>query len=186
MENTGVKADRGSWKIIDISLPRIFDISLSVLPMSSWPRSFTEPVTFAYSGSRPIIAMEVTDLPEPDSPTMPSVRPGKRSKSTPRTAWTRPASEGNATSRSRTESNGVCVVGALMLCLVNSSSGQGHHVVRQQYMPWTRSVWSKLQLGSRSARVKIPGRSRHRQAKYRGRHPAFSHQGPRKTVQSLT
>ena len=38
------------------------------------------------SGSRPMTASEVADLPEPDSPTMPSVRPGSRSKSTPRTA----------------------------------------------------------------------------------------------------
>ena len=35
----------------------------------------------------------VTLLPEPDSPTMPSVLPGRRSKPTPRTAWTTPFSE---------------------------------------------------------------------------------------------
>ncbi|MNI89200.1 hypothetical protein D3C73_1465730 [compost metagenome] len=49
-----------------------------------------------------MMAMDVTDLPEPDSPTMPSVFPGMRSKSTPRTAWTTPFSELKRTFRSRT------------------------------------------------------------------------------------
>ena len=44
-----------------------------------------------------MIAREVTDLPEPDSPTMPSVLPASRSKETPRTASTRPASEAKLT-----------------------------------------------------------------------------------------
>ena len=38
------------------------------------------------------MAREVTDLPEPDSPTIPRVRPGSRSKSMPRTACTTPFS----------------------------------------------------------------------------------------------
>ena len=57
-------------------LPRILDICASDLPSSSSPANFTEPVTLAYSGSSPITASEVTDLPDPDSPTMPRVRPG--------------------------------------------------------------------------------------------------------------
>ena len=47
--------------------------------------------------------MDVTDLPEPDSPTMPSVLPGITSKSTPRTACTTPFSVLKRTLRSRTE-----------------------------------------------------------------------------------
>ena len=43
-------------------------------------------------GTRPMIARLVTDLPEPDSPTMPSVSPGWISKLTPLTAWTTPSS----------------------------------------------------------------------------------------------
>ena len=54
-----------------------------------------------------MIASEVTDLPQPDSPTRPTVWPGRTSKLTP---WT--ASKGscpwrwNVTRRSRTESRG--------------------------------------------------------------------------------
>ena len=44
----------------------------------------------------------VTDLPEPDSPTMPKVRPRHRSKLTPRTASTLPASVAKETLRLRT------------------------------------------------------------------------------------
>ena len=90
-----------------IPFPRIFDISLSVLPNNSSPAYFTDPVTFAYCGSNPMIAMEVTDFPEPDSPTMPRVRPGYRSKLTPRTAATEPASDGNDTFKSDTSNTGV-------------------------------------------------------------------------------
>ena len=57
-------------------LPRMRVSSLSVRPSSSSPRNLTEPVTRAFFGSRPITAIEVTDLPEPDSPTMPSTSPG--------------------------------------------------------------------------------------------------------------
>ena len=40
------------------------------------PLNRIEPVTTALDGSRPITASELTDLPEPDSPTMASVSPG--------------------------------------------------------------------------------------------------------------
>ncbi len=43
------------------------------------------------------MASEVTLLPEPDSPTIPSTCLGWRSKLTPRTAWTMPSSVGNST-----------------------------------------------------------------------------------------
>ena len=55
--------------------PRIFASAVSGAPSSSWPPNRTEPVTRADPGSRPITAIEVTDLPEPDSPTMPSTSP---------------------------------------------------------------------------------------------------------------
>ena len=41
------------------------------------------------SGSRPMIASEVTDLPQPDSPTRPIVSPGATAKLTPSTARVR-------------------------------------------------------------------------------------------------
>ena len=72
---TGVSAESGSWKIIDICLPRMSDICRSSRPISSRPPSRTDPLTAALDGSRPMIASEVTDLPDPDSPTMPSTSP---------------------------------------------------------------------------------------------------------------
>jgi hypothetical protein len=44
------------------------------------------PVTFAVEGSRPMSDITVIDLPQPDSPTMPSVSPRSSVKSMPRTA----------------------------------------------------------------------------------------------------
>ena len=51
-----------------------------------------------------MIAIEVTDLPEPDSPTMPSTSPGRSANDTPRTACTTPSSVGKRTLRSSTSS----------------------------------------------------------------------------------
>ena len=44
------------------------------------------PLTTALSGNSPISASAVTDLPQPDSPTRPSVSPRSSEKLTPRTA----------------------------------------------------------------------------------------------------
>ena len=44
----------------------------------------------ALSGSRPISASAVIDLPQPDSPTRPSVSPRSSEKLTPRTACAGP------------------------------------------------------------------------------------------------
>ena len=107
MVNIGVRADSGSWNTMAIRSPRISLISSSVLPMSSSPFMMMEPVTLALSSSRPIRLNAVTDLPEPDSPTMPSVRPRHRSKLTPRTARHTPASVAKDTCRSRT-----CMIGS--------------------------------------------------------------------------
>ncbi len=71
-------------------------------PSSSSPCSLMDPSTRAPLASRPMMASEVTDLPEPDSPTMAMVSPARRSKLSPRTARTGPASLGNVTCRSRT------------------------------------------------------------------------------------
>ena len=66
----------GSWKIIETSLPRMCCIcpsdSLAVLPS----KSTSPPTIFAGGfGMRPMIESAVTDFPQPDSPTMPSVFP---------------------------------------------------------------------------------------------------------------
>ena len=55
----------------------------------SLPSSSTEPVdAAAFLWLRPITDRQVTLLPEPDSPTMPSVSPFSTEKLTPSTAWT--------------------------------------------------------------------------------------------------
>ncbi len=120
MLKIGVSEESGSWKIIPMCLPRTFDIARSSRARMLFPPRVTSPVTEAYSGSSPMTAIEVTDFPEPDSPTMPRVLPRCRSKETPRTASTRPASEGKLTRRSRTDSNGcrVSVAVVMVLCSV--------------------------------------------------------------------
>jgi len=60
-----------------MSEPRRRDISLSLRPTSSSPRNRMEPDTCAELGSRPITASDDTDLPEPDSPTMPRNSPSR-------------------------------------------------------------------------------------------------------------
>ena len=75
---TGVRADSGSWKTIEMPRPRTFVHCLSLLPSSSVPLNCTEPVMRAERGSSPMTAIELTDLPDPDSPTMPSASPGLR------------------------------------------------------------------------------------------------------------
>src|SRR5438105_1450152 len=62
------------------------------------------PVTLAYLRlCRPRIAALETALPDPDSPTIPSVLPLVRSKSRPSTAFTTPSAVVKCTLRSRTE-----------------------------------------------------------------------------------
>ncbi|PSK59154.1 hypothetical protein B0E53_06921 [Micromonospora sp. MH33] len=51
---------------------------------------------------RPRTASDVTLFPEPDSPTMPSVRPRSTANDTPSTAFTTPSSVSNRTRRSVT------------------------------------------------------------------------------------
>src|SRR6056297_2871292 len=74
-------------------------------PSSSCPRNFTDPEARPFSASSPIIAIAVWVLPEPDSPTIPSVWPGSRSKLSPLTACTTPSGVSNATVRSLTSSS---------------------------------------------------------------------------------
>ena len=84
----------GSWKIIAMRLPRILRISSSDIETMSWPSKRICPATMRPGGEgiRRRIDRFVTDFPEPDSPTMPSVLPRSRSKLTPSTALTTPSS----------------------------------------------------------------------------------------------
>src|SRR6478609_7826202 len=100
--NTGFSEARASWKTIAMRSPRRWRTSRSPSPTSSRPRKRTLPVTIADFGSKPRMAIDVTLLPEPDSPTMPSVSSGSSVKLTSSTARTSPSSVGKRTERLRT------------------------------------------------------------------------------------
>ena len=77
MGTTGFSDDSGSWKIIARSRPRRSRMSFSGSVSRSVPSNSTVPVTlFPRRGSSRMMASEVTDLPQPDSPTRPTVWPG--------------------------------------------------------------------------------------------------------------
>ena len=81
----------GSWKIIAISWPQTWRICDVDRPISSCPSNFTDPSRIRLlPASSPITDRDSTVLPEPDSPTMPSVRPRSSEKLTPSTARTTP------------------------------------------------------------------------------------------------
>src|SRR5580658_1579192 len=67
------------------------------------------PVVFAAGGRRRRMARASIVLPEPDSPTMPSARPGASARSTPRTARNGPRSVASSTLRLPTSSKGAAV-----------------------------------------------------------------------------
>ncbi len=73
----------------------------------STPWKSTSPDISAYFESvRPMTVSELTLLPEPDSPTMPSVSPGCTLYDTPSTAFTMPSSVLKWTRRSLTSRSG--------------------------------------------------------------------------------
>ena len=74
------------------SRPRSFCSSHSDFPTSSSPRTQMLPdLMRATSGSSPMMLLQRTLLPQPDSPTMASTSPCRSEKLTPRTACTSPA-----------------------------------------------------------------------------------------------
>ena len=83
----------GSWKTIAIFGPLMFCICFSLSFRMSLPsKRISPPLTMVLaSGLRRMMLLAVTDLPEPDSPTMARVSPRLRSKVAPRTACTSPA-----------------------------------------------------------------------------------------------
>ena len=75
----GCSEDSGSWKIMAILPPRSSRTRAGSAPTSSSPSSLISPVIRALvPWCRPMMPMLVTLLPEPDSPTMPSVLPRSR------------------------------------------------------------------------------------------------------------
>src|SRR3970040_501192 len=67
-------------------------------------------------GTRPMIESAVTLLPQPDSPTMPRVRPRSRRKSTPSTARTTPRSEAKCVCSPRTSRRSATSLLEILYC----------------------------------------------------------------------
>jgi hypothetical protein len=103
---TGLSADVGCWKIIEIRLPRSSRIWESESFSRSWPSKVTSPDSIRPGGwMRRMIESEVTLFPQPDSPTSPSTSPRRTLKSTPVTARTTPSPVRKEVRRPRTSSS---------------------------------------------------------------------------------
>ena len=88
----GLSEDSGSWKIIPTSSPRILRSSSGRNWVTSLPASLIVPPAMRPPlGSNCMIDSAVIVLPQPDSPTMPSVSPSATSSDTPSTACTTPS-----------------------------------------------------------------------------------------------
>src|SRR5260221_9043359 len=81
----GSREAKGSWKIIAISR-RVRRIAAGPRRSTSWPLKSTSP---AVGSTRRRMDRPSVDLPQPDSPTSPSVSPWRIARSTPSTALTR-------------------------------------------------------------------------------------------------
>ena len=89
MLNSGLSEAIGSCRIMAIALPRMRRISRALFLVRSSPfKRIAPPTMRAAGGSRPTIDRQVVVLPQPDSPTRPSVSPSRRVKLTPSTALT--------------------------------------------------------------------------------------------------
>src|SRR5256714_2806509 len=105
---TGFSDVIGSWKIIAMSFPRMSRrrLELSVSRFSPLKRASPLERLFRFA-FKPMIVRQVTLLPEPDSPTMPSVWPFSTEKLTPSTAFTIPSSVRKWVLRSLTSSRAI-------------------------------------------------------------------------------
>ena len=81
MVSTGLSDVIGSWKIIDIRLPRIRLIWAPLSLSRSCPSKITSPPTILPGGEATSLIMEsaLTVFPHPLSPTMPIISPSLRS-----------------------------------------------------------------------------------------------------------
>src|SRR3954452_14944612 len=91
-----------------MSLPRIWRSSASDICSRSLPSKMISPEMRALEARvSPISVIEETDLPEPDSPTIPSVSPLSTEYEMPSTAFTTPSSVSKWTRRSLISSRGI-------------------------------------------------------------------------------
>src|SRR6185312_4231145 len=110
IECTGLSEVIGSWKIIEISLPRTVRSSEGGSSSRLRPLKTASPVETVFArGFRPMIVRQVTLLPQPDSPTIASVFPFSTENDTPSTAPTMPSSVRNCVFRSRTSRSATAV-----------------------------------------------------------------------------
>ncbi|KAG1387040.1 hypothetical protein G6F59_016583 [Rhizopus arrhizus] len=110
---TGFKEVMGSWKIIEIWLPRMARMDFSGRASRSRPsNSMRPPATRPGARSRRMMDSDVTLLPQPDSPTRPSVSPRRRSNESLSTATTGGSSPSKQVVRSCTRKTGVGCMGA--------------------------------------------------------------------------
>ncbi len=79
MRLTGLRAVIGSWKIMLSSAPHTWRSWSGDMAVRSWPAKCTVPErTTSWRGRRPMIDRASTVLPDPDSPTTPSVSPASK------------------------------------------------------------------------------------------------------------
>ena len=118
MVNTGFSAVCGSWRIIDILWPRIRRTSGIRIRTTSSPSSRMRPPTMrAASGSNRSSESAVMLLPDPDSPTSPSVSPSRIWKLTPSTARVTPHLVKRWVCRSCTSRTTLPALGPVLLTL---------------------------------------------------------------------
>src|SRR5919201_5571165 len=127
----------------------------------STPSNSTSPPSMRPGGCGTSRMMEsaVTLLPQPDSPTMPSVRPRARLKSTPSTARTSPLSPANEVRSARTSSR-FSVPGNLFLEARAIEHAKGPRLARRaahvRDEPLVRLVVEAAELGERLGVVVDP------------------------------
>ena len=95
--STGFSAVIGSWNTMAACRPRILRRPFASRAVTLRSPNITVPVMLALPGNRPMAVDDVTDLPEPDSPTSATTSPGLMSKVTPLTASTSPNSVSKVT-----------------------------------------------------------------------------------------
>ena len=107
MVKTGFRLVIGSWKIMEMRLPRTLRIAASESFSRSVVPRRTAPPTMRPGGSgiSRRIESDVTVLPQPDSPTMATVLPRGMENETSSTARERPSSVKNRVVSPSTRSN---------------------------------------------------------------------------------
>jgi hypothetical protein len=92
MESTGFREVIGSWKTTEISWPRICRRRRVEARVTSSPSSVMRPAGMvAFSGRSCRSALISVDLPQPDSPTTPTIWPSGTVIDTSRSAWSAPS-----------------------------------------------------------------------------------------------